>query len=243
MNPAPAVAIVLTGPLADTMAHRGMGRLAAVIALPLIGVQPCTASWKVLDEEPVTSPSVRMVAHPKTRLACLARNDPDDRGAIVGVGPMALALLGASAGRVGWGAMGRAFFPPRSEPTRPPQRRCPPLPRRGRWRSAWSGGAAGGYGAVCATAPTRAPGGPSAPPWQSHAAGAPAWPVVDELFRRPPRSVACRSLHQHDSGRPESGPVHGRAADRRSHSADLSSPRDGGGVPASRYKCHRPASW
>ncbi len=126
MNLASAVAIVITGPLADTMAHRGMGRMAAVIALPLISVQPCTASWKALDEEPVTSPPVRMVAHPKTLLVCLTRHDTDDRGAIVGVGTMAFALIGASAGRVGWVAMGRAVFPPRSDTTRPPHRRCPP---------------------------------------------------------------------------------------------------------------------
>ena len=114
----------------------------------------------------MTRPPVRVVTHPKPLLARLARDDTDDRGPIVGVGAVALALVGAAPGRVMWIAMGRAVFPRRSDTTRPPPRWCPPSPRWVRWRSAESGGAAGAYGAVCATGPARAPDGPSAPPWQ-----------------------------------------------------------------------------
>jgi hypothetical protein len=130
MHFASAIPIIIPCPCVDAVTDRGMDWMTPPRALPRIGVQPRTASWQGLDAEPMPRPPVRLVAHPQTRLACLTRTDPDDRGAIVGIGAMACALSGASAGRIGGGAMGRAVFPPRADATRPPQRRC---------RRVWSG--------------------------------------------------------------------------------------------------------
>jgi hypothetical protein len=236
-----AVPIIIARPFVDAVVDRGMGWMTAPVALPLIGIQPRAASRKVFEDEPMTSPPVRVVAHPKPLLPRLTRDDTDDRGPIVGVGAVAFALIRASAGRVMRVAMGRAFVPRRSDTTRPPQRRCPPSYRWVRWRSAESGCAAGGYGAVCATPPARAPDGPSAPPWQSHAAAAPVWPVVDEFFRRPSRSTACNSLHRRGSGRLESDLALGRVVAPGSDNAGTSDRLGAGGVPARWCNYHHQA--
>ena len=76
---ASAVAIVITGPFADPVAHRGMGRMAAVIALPFIRVQDRALQWDILGDQASASMPVRMVAHPKTLLPRLARDDITDR--------------------------------------------------------------------------------------------------------------------------------------------------------------------
>ena len=236
-----AVPIIIARPFVDAVVDRGLGWMTAPVALPLIGIQPRAASRKVFEDEPMTSPPVRVVAHPKPLLPRLTRDDTDDRGPIVGVGAVAFALIRASAGRVMRVAMGRAFFPRRSDTTRPPQRRCPPSHRWVRWRSAESGCAAGGYGAVCATLPARALGAPWARPWQCHAAAAPAWPVVGGFFRRPSRSTACSSLHRRDSGRLESDLALGRVVAPGSDNAGTSDRLGAGGVPARWCRYHHQA--
>jgi hypothetical protein len=160
-----AIALLIARPCVDPMANRGMGWMTAAVALPRIRVQRRAVSQPVVGDECLARPPVCLVAHPKARLARLAREDPDDRGPIVRSGAVALALMGPSAWRVARVAMGRAFCPPRCGTARLPQRRCPPSPRWVRWRSAGSGGAAVGCGAVGATAPARVRGGPSRSPW------------------------------------------------------------------------------
>ena len=103
--------IIIPGPFVDAVADRGMGWMTPPVALPFIDIQLRAASRKVFDDESMTSPPIRVVAHPKTLLTRLTRDDTDDRGPIVGVGAVAFALIGASAGRVIRVAMGRAFFP------------------------------------------------------------------------------------------------------------------------------------
>ena len=61
---ASAVPVIIPGPFADTVADCGMGWVTTSVALPLIGIQRCAASWKVFQHELMTSPSVGMVAHP-----------------------------------------------------------------------------------------------------------------------------------------------------------------------------------
>ena len=56
-------------------------------------------------------PRVRVVAYPQALLARVPRDDADDGRPIVGIGAVALALIGASTWRVTGIAMGRAFFP------------------------------------------------------------------------------------------------------------------------------------
>ncbi len=123
---ASAVAIVITGPFADTVAHRGMGRMAAVIALPFIGVQDRALQRDILGDQGSTRTPVRMVADPKTLLPRLARDQTDDGGTIIGVGPVPLPPIGATAGRGGRVSMRRAFFPPHSGTAHQLQRRSPP---------------------------------------------------------------------------------------------------------------------
>src|SRR5919109_495889 len=69
---ASAAAIVLTGPFPDTGAHRGMGRMAAVIALPFLSVQARALLGDILGDQVSARGPVRMVAHPTTLLPRLA---------------------------------------------------------------------------------------------------------------------------------------------------------------------------
>jgi hypothetical protein len=126
---AAAVPVIIPGPFADAVADRGMGWVTPPVALPLIRIQLCAASRKVFHHERMTSPSVRVVAHPKALLASLTRDDTDDGRTIIGIGAVPLALIRASAGRIRGVAMGGAFFPPRSDTIHPPQRQCRSSPR------------------------------------------------------------------------------------------------------------------
>ena len=236
---ASAIPIIVPCPFVDAVADRGMGWMTPPVALPLIGVQPRAASRKVCDDEPMTSPPVRVVAHPKTLLARLTRDQTDERRPIIGVGAVAFALIRAAAGRIMRVAMGRAFFPPRSGITRPPQRRCPASCGWGPSHSKSSECAAAGYGAACATAPVRGPGGPSARLWPHRAAVALAWPVVAEFLRRRSLSAAYSSCGKPDNGRLESGPEHGTTAALCCCSAGSASRLGGGAAPTTSGKRYR----
>jgi hypothetical protein len=106
---ASAIPIIIASPFVDAVADRGMGWMTPPLALPLIGIQPGAASRKVFDDEPMISPPVRVVAHPKTLLARLTRDETDDRGPIVGRGAVALALIGTSTWWVTGIAMGQTW--------------------------------------------------------------------------------------------------------------------------------------
>jgi hypothetical protein len=84
VDPALAVPIIIPCPFVDAVAHRGMGGMTTPIALPLISVQLRTASWKVLEAEPMTSLPVRMVAPQK-------RGSPVSRDMILMIGGRSLA--------------------------------------------------------------------------------------------------------------------------------------------------------
>src|SRR5919106_3640546 len=131
--------------------------MAATIALPFVGIQPRAASRHVVGDEGVTSLRVRVVAHPKTLLPRLARDHTDDGRTIVGIGAVSFALIGAAAWRVAGVAMGRTFFPPRSDTVHRPQRPCRSSPWSVRSRSGWLGCAAAGYGAAYVIHPIPAP--------------------------------------------------------------------------------------
>ncbi len=132
---ASAIPISIPRPFMHTVVDSGMGRMAATIALPCIGIEPRAASRNVFGDEVVAGPRVRVVAHPKARLARLARDHTDDGGTIVGIGAVPLALISASAWRIAGVAMGRTCFPPRSDIVHRPQRPCRSSPRSTRYRS------------------------------------------------------------------------------------------------------------
>jgi hypothetical protein len=124
MHFASAIGIIIPRPFVDAVPDRGMRWMTAAVALPFVGVQPRAASWDIFGDERAARPCVRVVAHPPALLARVPRDDADDGGPIVGVGPVALALIGASTWWIAGIAMGRAFFPPRSGRVRRPQMPC-----------------------------------------------------------------------------------------------------------------------
>jgi hypothetical protein len=150
-----ALTLILTGPCVDPMATRGRGWMPPAVALPCVGVQPRAGSREGFGEARLARSRGRVVPHPQALLARLARDEADARGPSMRRGPVACALIGASAWRVAGGARGRAVWPPRIGTARPPPRRGPPSPRWALGRSAGAGDAAGGCGAVGVTAPTR----------------------------------------------------------------------------------------
>jgi hypothetical protein len=184
---ASAVAIVITGPFVDTMAHRGMGRMAAVIAPPFISVQERALQWDILGDQVSARVPVRMVAHPKTLLPRLARDDTKDGRSIIGIGTVPPPFIGASAWRIAGVTMGRTFFPRHFGRVHRPQRRSRPSHRSVRLRSSWLGHAAAAYGAACVRDPTPARGVPLTHPWQCRAAAIPKSPGAAEFWRRPSR--------------------------------------------------------
>src|SRR5262245_34495514 len=99
MHFASAIAIIIPRPFVYTMADGGMSGMTASVALPCLGVQPRAASGNMVGDERAARPCVCMVAPPKAPLARVPRNDADDGGPIVGIGAVALALIGASTRR------------------------------------------------------------------------------------------------------------------------------------------------
>ena len=138
MDLALTITIVIPRPFAHPVGNRGMARMAPPITLPFIGIEQCAAGRHTVSNKVVAGLPVRMVADPPALLSCVARDDADDGGTIVGIGTVPFALIGVPAWRIVGVAMRRAFFPPRSGTVRPPQRRCRALHRsapcrRGVW--------------------------------------------------------------------------------------------------------------
>jgi hypothetical protein len=65
---ASAIAIIIPRPFAYTMADRGMGRMAATIALPLVGIEPRAARWDIGGDQVVAGPRVRVITDPEAVL-------------------------------------------------------------------------------------------------------------------------------------------------------------------------------
>jgi hypothetical protein len=121
---AAAIPVIITGPLVHAMAHSGMGRMAATIALPFVRVQDRAGAWDILGNQAVAGTLVRVIANPATLFARLSRDHADNRGTIVRRGAVPSPLIGPPPGWVIGSRMGRAFFPPRSDRARRSQRRC-----------------------------------------------------------------------------------------------------------------------
>ena len=119
------IAIIIPRPFVHAVTDGGMERMAAAIALPLVGVKLSAATRHIVGDEATARPRVGAITNPKAMFARLPRHDTDDGGTIVGIGPMPLALIGAAAWRGARIAMRGTFFPPRSDRVRRPQRRYP----------------------------------------------------------------------------------------------------------------------
>jgi hypothetical protein len=216
-----------------------MARMAAPIALPLVGVELGAASRHVVRNEVTARPRVGVITDPKAMFARLPRCHTDNGRTIVGIGPTPLALIGAAAWRVARIAMEGAFFPPRSGIVRRPRRRCHPSRRWAPSRSGSPARAAGGYALACATGPVHGRGARLVHLWQCHGEGAPGSPGIDGSSRTPCRSVACSSRHSLDSGRPERGVAVETAAARDSHSVGNTTHSGEDAVPTRSGRCRR----
>jgi hypothetical protein len=68
MDLAAPIPIGIPCPFMHAVADSGVCRMAATIALPLVGIQPCAASRHAVGDETVTRPCVRVVAHPEAMM-------------------------------------------------------------------------------------------------------------------------------------------------------------------------------
>ena len=91
-----AITIVIPGPFAGTVAHGGVGGVAPMIALPLVRIEPRAVGRNVVGNQLVAGSRVRVITHPEALLTCLPRDHTDNRWAIVAIGTMPLALIGAT---------------------------------------------------------------------------------------------------------------------------------------------------
>ena len=98
MHFASAIAIIIPRPFVYTMADGAMPRMATTIALPLIGIEFCAARRNVLHDQSGAGARVGMVADPPALLSRVARDDTDDGRAIVRIGAVPFALVGAPPG-------------------------------------------------------------------------------------------------------------------------------------------------
>jgi hypothetical protein len=105
MDLALAITIILPGPFVHTMSTRGMGGVAAMITLPLVGVERRAASGDVVSHQVAAGVSVRMVVDPPALLARVPRDDADEGRASVRIRAMPCALIGAPAWGIGGVAM------------------------------------------------------------------------------------------------------------------------------------------
>jgi hypothetical protein len=124
MDFAAAIAVIIPRPLVHPVADGRMARMAAPIALPLIGIEPRVAHGDVLRDQGGAGARVGMIAHPPALLPRVPRDEADNRWTIVGVGPVPFPFIGTPPGRIRGVAMGRTFFPRRCGTVRRPQRRC-----------------------------------------------------------------------------------------------------------------------
>ena len=235
-----AIPIIIPCPLVHAVGDGGVGRMAAVIALPFICEQVRTLQRDILADQVSARMPVRMVAHPKTLLPRLARDHTDDGGAIIGIGAVPPPFIGASAWRIAGIAMGRTFFPLRSGRVHRPQRRCRPSHRWGRSRASWLGCAAAACGAVCVRDPIPARGVLWTRLWPCRAATGPKSPGAAGFSQRPSWSAACSSHRRPDNDRPENGLDRGIGAVRSAHSTGTADHADGGDVPARSCRCCHP---
>ena len=184
-----AITSLLPGPFAGAVAHGGMGRVAAMITLPLIGGERRAAGGDVVSHQVATGVPVRMGADPPALLARVARDHTDDGRAIVGIRPVPLVLVGAPPGGICRVKVRRAFCPPHCGRVRRPQRLHHAAQRSGRSRPGGLESAAAGDGVGSATAPVRGRGGRSAHPRRARGVAAPASLVVAASGRRPSPSA------------------------------------------------------
>jgi hypothetical protein len=122
----PAIAIIIPRPLVNAMANSRMARMTPPVAVPFISIEPRAAHRDVLRDQRRAGARIGMVADPQALLSRLARDQTDDGGTIIAVGPVPLSLVGATPGRIGGVSMRGAFFPPRFDTAHQLQRRYPP---------------------------------------------------------------------------------------------------------------------
>jgi hypothetical protein len=72
--------LILPGPFAGTVAHGGVGGVAAMIALPRVKREPRAVGWNVVGHQRVAGPRVRVITHPDPRLTRLPRDHPAEGG-------------------------------------------------------------------------------------------------------------------------------------------------------------------
>ncbi len=121
-------AIPIPCPFVDAMAYGGIGGVAAVITLALVGIDPCAASRHVFGNQVVAGSRVCMITHPETLLTRLPQDHTDNGWVIVGVSEVPYSFMGTPAERFSGVAVGRTFFPRRSGTVRPPRKPSHPSP-------------------------------------------------------------------------------------------------------------------
>jgi hypothetical protein len=198
-----AISLIIPRPLVHAVADRRVVGMAPALALPLIGVEPRAAHRDVLRGQRRAGARLGRLAAPHALLPRLAREQTDERGTLMGVGPVPVPFLGAPPGRSGGVSMGGACFPPRCGTAPRLQRRCPPS-----WPSVPSheGGpeyAAVASGAVGVRDPTRGRGGPSTRPSPLHGVTTPRSPGVAAFARRWSPAPGYSRPHRPDRGRLE----------------------------------------
>jgi hypothetical protein len=236
----PAIAITVTRPLVNAVANSRMVRMTSSVALPFISIEPRAARRDVLRNQRSAGARIGMVADPPALLSRLARDQTDDGGTIIGVGPVPPSLIGAAPGRGGGVSRRGAFFPPRCGTAHRLQRRYPPSQLSGPSHRGWPESAAGVYGAASVRVPTRGRGGPSARPWLSRAVAVPRSPDVAVFSRKPSPSRGCNTPHRPGNGRPGNSLGHGRDAAPRARTPGISDRPGGETVRATACRCCHP---
>jgi hypothetical protein len=96
-----AIAIIIPRPLVHAVADSRVAWMAPARALPLIGIAQGAAPRKVLRDQRRAGARMGMVADPSARLPRLARDQTNDGGTIMVVGPVPVPLMGAPPGLIG----------------------------------------------------------------------------------------------------------------------------------------------
>jgi hypothetical protein len=81
---AAAIAIRIPRPLIQAIAHAGVGRMATLTALPLVGVEKRNARRDVFGDEVVTGLFVGVITHPQAVLPRLRWHHTHNGGTVVG---------------------------------------------------------------------------------------------------------------------------------------------------------------
>src|SRR6266508_2901442 len=149
MDLAYAIAVIITCPFLHTVANARVPGMHIRIVRCFIGIQDRTCWRHISFHNRTRGWFVGMLEHPIAHLVASSADQTQDWWPVALIAALAFTFIGAPARWVGHVAMGRTFFPPRSDTAHPPRTPFPSSVHQGGWCRDWFGSADATRRGVC----------------------------------------------------------------------------------------------